>query len=66
MKKEIPEMRKEAQTANSDTGNLTENIKWVYRRYGTDLSKFFQDAYKEVARRQQEQQVDNNIETHSA
>lgn len=66
MEKEIPEMRKEAQTANSDTGNLAESIKWVYRRYGTDLSKFFQDAYRDAARRQQEQQVDNNVELHSA
>lgn len=54
----IPEMRKQAQESTRpptvDSGNLDEAIKWVYKRYGTDLPAFFRDAYKEAARKHRE------------
>jgi len=63
----ISEMRKEAQEPTSpaqNTGNLSEAIKAVYRRYGNDLPAFFRDAYKETARRHQEA-PDNCTEVNS-
>ena len=57
MKKEIPETRKQIQEPNQptrDSGNLDEAIKWVYKRYGTDLPGFFRDAYEDVERRHRE------------
>lgn len=68
MKKVIPELRKEVEisSSKSDTGNLAEAVKWVYKRYGTDLSAFFRDAYKDAARKQQERAVDDKIETYSS
>jgi hypothetical protein len=66
MKDEKLNMRKEAQisTPKTDTGNLAEAVKWVYKEYGTDLSAFFQDAYKEAARRQQELSVSDRPEAY--
>ena len=61
------EMRKEAQESSPsvqhNSGNLNEAIKAVYRRYGTDLPAFFQDAYKEAACKHQEA-VDDNGEVY--
>jgi hypothetical protein len=56
MKDEKLDMTKEAQisTPNVDTGNLAEAVKWVYKQYGTDLTAFFRDAYKEAARKHPE------------
>jgi hypothetical protein len=56
-----PELRKEAQqpVADQNHNSLDEAVKAVYREYGTDLSAFFRDAYREAAR---EHSVDEKVE----
>jgi hypothetical protein len=58
-----PEMRKEADartTRLDNTGNLVEAAKAVYRRYGTDLTSFFREAYEAEAqaRKREHQKID--------
>jgi hypothetical protein len=62
MKEERTELRKEIQTSTpqSNTGNLVEAAKSVYKRYGTDLSAFFRDAYEAEARKRQEKGADQS------
>jgi hypothetical protein len=64
MKEAKQELKKEAQVSSSksNTENLAEAVKWVYQRYGTDLPAFFEDAYKDVTRKQQERTADDNTE----
>jgi hypothetical protein len=60
---DIEEMIKEAALEPEySTGNLTDAVKTVYKRYGTDLSSFFDDAYKERERRDRERSNDNAAE----
>jgi hypothetical protein len=65
MKKESTELRKEIQVTESqtNTGNLAEAAKSVYKRYGTNLSEFFRDAYEAEARKQQGQPTDESCRT---
>lgn len=63
MKKTMPDIREDAQAPspqfdNADNGNLDEAIKWVYKRYGTDLPSFFRDAYKNAASKHREESDD--------
>lgn len=68
-KKAIPELTKEVQQApvpQTNTGNLAEAAKSVYRRYGNDLSSFFRDAYEAEARKREKPEADkasHNLET---
>lgn len=58
MKEKTLEFRKEAEPSHpqSGTGDLAEAVKSVYKRYGTDLSAFFQDAYKNAERKSREKE----------
>lgn len=54
--------QQETETTAQNSGSLHEVVKSVYRQYGTDLPKFFHDAY-EAARRQKEM-LDKTAETY--
>jgi hypothetical protein len=60
----MAEARKQHEPERTDenSGNLNEAIKSVYRQYGTDLPKFFRDAY-EAARKHREM-LDKTAETY--
>ena len=63
MKEDTLEMKQDTPCEPSFvTGNLTDAVKIVYKRYGTDLSTFFDDAYKDSERRERERRDPNALE----
>jgi len=58
-------MKKEATEIPSHvnpSGKLDEAVKSVYKKYGTDLSAFFQDAYKASARERKQKPGNDELE----
>lgn len=58
MRKELEEhevfKQIEEPEVSRNTGSLKAAIKAVYEEYGSDLPRFFRDAYKEAERRRKE------------
>lgn len=65
MKTDEKEMKKEVQNAPSHlTPNekVDEAVKSVYQKYGTDLSRFFRDAYEATAPERKNETSDDALE----
>lgn len=63
-KEKDPDMRKQIEPAPpADTGNLVQAAKLVYKRYGTNLTKFFRDAEAEEQKEREREHVNStNLE----